>query len=289
MARLLIGLDVPAAISRDLDPVALAQDAEQLGFDFVSSNDHVLGPEPRYEGWTLLTWLAGSTMRINVVSRVLGIPYRHPVMVAKMAETLDRLTAGRLWLGLGAGSGEGEFDAMGINPGSMGERVQRLGEAIEIMRGLWREDELTYQGRRYATSNAKMRPKPAHNIPIWLGTVGPRGLELTGRLADGWIPSLDYAPPERAGAMIAAIRGAAVDAGRDPGALDLIYNLELSFDGPPSNGILSGKPDAIVERLLGFRELGFTGFNFLLRDANRRDAAERLANQVIPELRDRRS
>src|SRR5919198_4932249 len=101
MAGLLLGLDIPAAGALD-DPAGVAADAEALGFDFISNNDHVLGNDPRYEGWTLLAWLAAATSRVRVVSRVLGVPYRNPALVAKMAESLDRLSGGRLVLGLGA-------------------------------------------------------------------------------------------------------------------------------------------------------------------------------------------
>src|SRR5436309_525296 len=88
--KMLFGVDVPARVEASIDPTAVARQAEALGFDFVSANDHVLGPEPRYEGWTLLSWLAASTSRITVAARVIGVPYREPVLLAKMAETFDR-------------------------------------------------------------------------------------------------------------------------------------------------------------------------------------------------------
>lgn len=81
MPKISFGLDVPAETTAG-DPVANARRAEELGFDFVSTNDHVLGHDPRNEGWTLLTWLAASTSRIRLASRVIGVPYREPALLA---------------------------------------------------------------------------------------------------------------------------------------------------------------------------------------------------------------
>jgi len=114
MAKLLFGLNLSPSVTSGPDPVAQARTAEDLGFDFVSANDHVHGPDPRYEAWTMLSWIAAETSRIRVATRVLGLPYRSPAVVAKMAETFDRLSNGRLILGLGAGASDEEFRALGL-------------------------------------------------------------------------------------------------------------------------------------------------------------------------------
>jgi probable F420-dependent oxidoreductase len=282
MAGLIFGVDVPT--SGVGDPITLARQAEALGFDFISANDHVLGPEPRFEGWTLLSWLAASTSRIQVASRVIGVPYREPVLLAKMAESFDRLSGGRLILGLGAGSGEAEYRAMGLAPATLVERVGALEEAIAVIKGLWTEAELSYRGRRYRTNAAQMEPKPRRPIPIWLGTVGPRGLRLVGQVADGWIPSLPYAPPERAPQMIAAILAAAAKAGRNPTDISRIYNLEVSLE-PGQVAELVGEPGQIAEQLIEFARIGFTGFNFQPVGAKREEQIERLAHEVVPVVR----
>jgi alkanesulfonate monooxygenase SsuD/methylene tetrahydromethanopterin reductase-like flavin-dependent oxidoreductase (luciferase family) len=142
MPNIIFGMDVPAELAVG-DPVENARRAEALGFEFISTNDHVLGTAPRNEGWTLLTWLAQSTTRIRIASRVLGVPYRQPVLLAKMAETLDRLSGGRLILGLGAGSGEREFTAMGLPDATVRSRVDALEEAIDIVTSLWRRHRAT--------------------------------------------------------------------------------------------------------------------------------------------------
>jgi alkanesulfonate monooxygenase SsuD/methylene tetrahydromethanopterin reductase-like flavin-dependent oxidoreductase (luciferase family) len=277
-----IGIDVPAA--GGLDPAAAAQEAEALGFDFVSSNDHVLGSEARDEGWTHLVWLAASTRRIRIASRVLGVPYRNPALVAKMAETLDRLSGGRLILGLGAGSGDDEFRAMGLAEASVGDRITDLEDAIEILHGLWRDDTSTYQGRRLATIAARITPKPDHSIPIWLGTAGPRGLGLVGRVADGWIPSMPYVSPPNARSKIEVIHRAAERAGRDAEHLELIFNLRVAFE-PGAAADLAGTPHQIAERLRGFLGLGFTGFNLQPVGRDRTAELARLAADVLPPVR----
>jgi probable F420-dependent oxidoreductase len=281
----LIGLDLPTTVGAVADPVAAARTAEALGFDFVSSNDHLLGGPARYEGWTLLTHVAASTSRLRFATRVLGVPYRHPVLVAKMAETFDRLTGGRLILGLGAGSGETEFAAMGIEAGDARQRVRGLEEAIGIIRGLWTQTPFAYGGERYQVDGASLEPKPDHPIPIWLGAVGPRGLELVGRAADGWIPSPHYAPAHRVPGMVARIREAAGAAGRDAGALSLIYNVSVTLAGPGDDEVVGGSPVDVADRLVEFLEMGFTGFNLIIVGTDRAWQVERLGRDVLPVLR----
>src|SRR5207248_4983134 len=126
-------------------------------------------------------YVAAATSRIRVATRVLGMPYRHPPMIAKMAETLDRLSGGRLILGLGGGSADDEHRAFGLGVRSPREKVDGLEEAITIIRGLWTEPRFTFHGGLYSTEEAEVEPKPEHPIPIWLGTFGPRALAVTGR------------------------------------------------------------------------------------------------------------
>ncbi len=168
MTQLLLGVNIPA--STDSDPVELARAAETLGYDFVSASDHPCGADPTRETWTMLTWIAASTTRIRVATRVLGVPYRPPAIVAKMAETLDRLSGGRLILGLGGGYSDEEFRAFGLTTPTPRQKVDGLEEAIQVIRGLWSEPEFSFAGRLYRTENADLEPKPAHRIPIWLGT-----------------------------------------------------------------------------------------------------------------------
>jgi alkanesulfonate monooxygenase SsuD/methylene tetrahydromethanopterin reductase-like flavin-dependent oxidoreductase (luciferase family) len=284
MSTLQFGLGVPASAADGRDPVALAHRAEDLGFDFISTSDRPAGDEPSYEAWTMLSWIAAATSRITVAPRVLGVPYRHPAMVAKMAETLDRLSGGRLILGLGGGYSDAEFRAFGLGVPSPREKIDGLAEAVSIIRGLWSRPAFSFAGTRYRTEAADLEPKPAHHIPVWLGTFGPRALAVTGRLADGWIPSLGYNPPGQLPAMRDQVLAAARAAGRDPDQLTCALNLQVRLGGPAGAdpGVLSGSPGEVAERLAGFARAGFTAFNFLPAGAPIEDQAERLAHDVLP-------
>ena len=279
MSRVQIGVNVSGA-----DPVGLARSAEALGFDFVSAADHPAAASSPYEVWTLLTWIAAATSRIKVASRVLGVPYRAPAMVAKMAETLDRLSGGRLILGLGGGHSDDEFRAFGLGVPSPAEKVTGMEEAIRIMRGLWQQPRLTFTGQRYQVENARLEPKPAHRIPIWLGTYGPRALRVTGELADGWIPSLGFAPPDQVPAMRDRIRAAAVAAGRDPDEITLAYNVEVEVGAARRPGVVCGPPESVVEQLHNLGELGFTAFNVMPAGPDVSEQLQLLARYVLPEL-----
>jgi probable F420-dependent oxidoreductase len=270
------------------DPVAAAQHAEAVGFDFVSASDHLHGEDPTYEPWTTLSWIAAVTSRIRVATRVLAVPYRHPAVVAKMAETLDRLSRGRLILGMGGGYSDEEFGAFGLGTRSPGEKVRGLEEALAITRGLWTEESFSLHGRLYRVGEARLEPKPEHRIPIWLGTYGPRALALTGRLADGWIPTLEVAPPDQVPAMRDRVLSAARQAGRDPEEITCVYNVDVRVDerAELSPTVVSGSSEQVAERLLELVPLGFTAFNFLSAGPGPEQQRERLGREVIPAVRD---
>ncbi|MBA3432423.1 MAG: LLM class flavin-dependent oxidoreductase [Actinobacteria bacterium] len=288
MTGLLFGLDVSTSAAPGTDPVGDARAAEVLGFDFVSASDHPCGNHPSRETWTMLTWIAAATSRIRVATRVLGVPNRSPAIVAKMAETLDRFSGGRLILGLGGGASDDEFRAFGLDVRSPRDKIIGLEEAVRISRGLWSERSFTFQGRLYENVGAEIEPKPDHPIPIWLGTFGPRALDLTGRLADGWIPSLDYAPPERIPAMRDRIFAAAREVSREPEEITCAYNVEVNVSERPDPrpSVVSGPPDAVAQRLLEFLELGFTALNFMPVGEDKSEQTELLAHDVIPAVRD---
>ena len=274
------GLDVSPGLEFG-DPVTRARRAEALGFDFVSAYDHPCGQTPTYETWTMLTWIAANTQRLRIATRVLGVPYRSPAMVAKMAETLDRFTGGRLILGLGGGYSDEEFRAFGLPVPTPREKVDGMAEAIEIAHGLWREPRFTYTGPRYHTEAADLEPKPARPIPIWLGTYGDRALGATGRLADGWIPSLGSAPRDQLAAMRARVLAAATDAGRRPAEITCALNLRIATDRA-ADADVTGTPGAIADQLTDLVHQGFTAFNLQLADPGELEVA---AAEIVPAVR----
>lgn len=287
MTTPLVGLNLSTSATADADPLRDARAAEELGFDFISANDHPGGGQATNEVWTLLSWIAANTTRIRVATRVLGVPWRHPAVLAKMAETLHRLSGGRLILGLGGGAMDDEFRRFGIDVRSPRDKVAGLGEAIELMRALWSEQRVTYDGRLYRTDDARLEPKPSPPIPIWLGTFGDRALELTGRLADGWIPSYDMAPPDRAIVMRDRIMAAAAVAGRAPEDITCVYNIVVRIDdGAPSDPErLSGGAEAIAESLVDFTRIGFSAFNLIPTGGGLDEQVERLGREVLPAVR----
>jgi alkanesulfonate monooxygenase SsuD/methylene tetrahydromethanopterin reductase-like flavin-dependent oxidoreductase (luciferase family) len=287
MTNLLFGLAVSPSAAEGADPVRDAVAAEELGFDFVSASDHPCGRQPTYEVWTMLAWIAAATSRIRIATRVLGVPYRPPAMVAKMAETLDRLSGGRLILGLGGGYSDEEFRAFGLRVPSPRDKVQGLEEAIGIIRGLWSEPEFSFTGRLYHTDRADLEPKPDHRIPVWLGTFGPRALALTGRLADGWIPSHGFAPPDEASAMRRRILAAARDAGREQADITCAYHIQVHVGDrvDPASGVVAGPAEAVAGQLIGFVGLGFTALSLAPVGPDPAVQASRLAEEVMPAVR----
>ena len=172
------GLGISASSANGSDPVGDALKAEAVGFDFVSANDHFHATGPRHELWTLMAWIAASTSRIKVASRVLGVPFRNPAVVAKMAETFDRLSDGRSILGLGAGASDDEFGALGIPARPLRERIDGLEEAIQLTRGLWSDRPFTFAGRTHHAAGPICNRSPR--------TVFPSGWERMVRAAWRW-------------------------------------------------------------------------------------------------------
>jgi alkanesulfonate monooxygenase SsuD/methylene tetrahydromethanopterin reductase-like flavin-dependent oxidoreductase (luciferase family) len=281
------GLSIAPSVAAGTDPVASARMAEDLGFDFVSASDHPCGTQPTYETWTLLSWIAAATSRIRVATRVLGVPYRNPAMTAKMAETFSRLSGGRLILGLGGGYSDDEFRAFGLGTFAARDKVDGLGEAVVITRGLWSQREFSFDGRLHRTDRAELEPKPLQPIPIWLGTFGDRALQLTGQLADGWIPSYGDRPLQQYKSMRERVLTAARDAGRDPAAVTCALHLQAQIGdragADPS--LVAGPPAAVTEQLLAFTAIGFTAFSVNLTGPGLREQAEKFAFEVIPAVR----
>ena len=287
MSPLLIGLGLSTSPGPGVDPIAEARAAEDLGFDYVSASDHLNGTVPTYEPWTLLTTVLASTSRIRVLTRVLAVPYRHPAVVAKMAETLDRLSDGRLILGLGGGYVDEEFRAFGLPVPTNRDRVDGVAEQMAIARSIWSDPKASYEGRLYRVDGAVVEPKPEHRIPIWLGMYKPRGLALTGREGDGWIPSFNFAPPTVVPGLWEQVQAAARKAGREPTSITAAYNLlvRIGEEMPGQATTVAGSAEAVVEQLLEFKRLGFTSFNLVPTGAGRMDQIEMLGRNVLPELR----
>jgi alkanesulfonate monooxygenase SsuD/methylene tetrahydromethanopterin reductase-like flavin-dependent oxidoreductase (luciferase family) len=274
----------------DLDLVAEALHAEQLGFDLVTLHGDVLhGIAPSYETWTLLTWVAARTSRIRLTPLVLALPNRQPVALAKMAETLQRLSVGRLVLTLGSGAAINEpaFRAFGLAQRSPREKVSALEEAIDILRGLWSTSSFSYPGQHFHTEGATVEPKPSHPIPIWLGVFGDRMIDLVGRKADGWIPTYQFLAPEQAYEKLERIRKVAEDAGRKADEITFAYNVPVLVDKGSSTGRsqIAGSAEVVARQLADLVRHGFSVLN-LWPGGVAETQRELLAKEVLPAVHD---
>jgi alkanesulfonate monooxygenase SsuD/methylene tetrahydromethanopterin reductase-like flavin-dependent oxidoreductase (luciferase family) len=206
-------------------------------------------------------------------------------MLAKQAASLDLMSGGRFELGLGAGALWDRVATMGGPRRSPGEGVEALEEAMTLLRAGWRgEENVTFDGRYYALEGWEPGPPPAHPIAIWLGAYQPRMLRLTGRAADGWIPSLGRMPEDAMAEARKVIEEAASKAGRDPADILALCNVsgELT-DGDRGEGVLDGPPEHWVETLRGLTER--LGLGAIILPAQSVEQVERLVNEVVPGLR----
>ncbi|WP_377639057.1 LLM class flavin-dependent oxidoreductase [Oryzobacter terrae] len=264
--------------------VELAHVAEVSGLDLVTVQDHPYQAR-HLDAWTLVSVIAARTSTLRVALNVANLPLRQPVVLAKSVATLDLLTGGRAELGLGAGAFWDAIVAAGGPRLSPGESVEALEEAIAVIRGVWAgEGSVRVEGRFHRAVGLHSGPAPAHPVGIWLGAYKPRMLRLTGRRADGWLPSMGYAGPDVLGGMNAVIDEAAVTAGRVPEAVRRLYNVSGSFGPAPGGGGLSGSPADWAEQLAGLTlEHGMATFILGTDDL---DDVRRFGEEVAPLVRD---
>ena len=226
------------------DPSAVkdfAQAAEDLGYDHILVFDHVLGADQTkrdswdrpyniddmfHEPFVLFGYLAGITEKIEFTTGVLILGQRQTGLVAKQAAEVDVLTGGRLRLGIGIGWNDVEYEALGQ---SFSNRGRRSEEQIDLLRMLWTEESVNFEGRYHKVSDAGINPLPIQRpIPIWLGGGEDRVIQRIGKMADGWFPQ--FQPNSAGQEMIGIMREAAVNAGRDPKAIGIEGRVSLATD-----------------------------------------------------------
>jgi probable F420-dependent oxidoreductase len=217
-----------------------AQGVEELGFTHVLAYDHVLGADPAlHAGWSgpydvdttfhepfvLFGYLAGFTS-LELVTGIIILPQRQTALVAKQAAEVDLLTGGRFRLGIGLGWNSVEYDALGKN---FSDRGRRMSEQVELMRRLWTERTVTFDGAYETVTGAGLAPLPVQRpIPVWVGAQSERAYARVGRLADGWFPQMP--PDSRLDDARQVIAKAAEDAGRDPATIAM--EGRVSWRGP---------------------------------------------------------
>ena len=280
----------------------VAQHCERLGLSHFGLSDHVIIPsrtDSRYpyndEGtWpasdtglcleqiTALTWAAAATERIRLLTSVMVLMHRPPVLAAKMLATLDTLSQGRLTLGVGVGWMAEELRLLGA------PRFDRRGAAsdeyIRGFRALWTQDDPVMDGDYVQFSGVRFAPRPASKLPIWVGGEGKAARRRAGRLGDGWYPvgrnpraMLDTA--ERFAAALADVHRHAESAGRDPGEIDTAmfvpwYRLGTELPRPEGGRLpFTGSAARITEDVAAFAE---QGLNHLIIGFESDDLAETL-------------
>jgi alkanesulfonate monooxygenase SsuD/methylene tetrahydromethanopterin reductase-like flavin-dependent oxidoreductase (luciferase family) len=285
--NLLFGTFITPVAQPAMHAVELAMVSDRAGLDLVTFQDHPY--QPRFhDTWTLLSYVASRTRQIHVSGNVLNLPLRQPAVLARSVASLDLLSGGRIELGIGAGGFWDAIEAMGGRRLTPGQSVDALEEAIQIIREIWVTDKpggVSINGTYYQVKGAKRGPRPAHAIGIWIGAYKPRILKMTGRVADGWLPTLAYLPGGVADLkeMNSYVDEGAASAGRDPSSIRRLLNISGRF-GQSGRSLFNGPPQQWAEDLAEITlTYGITGFFLAADDV---PTIELFAAEVAPATRE---
>ena len=294
----------------------LARRGEEMGFGIISVSDHIVIPRSigsRYpysetgefvggasgeclEQLTMLSFLVGQTTTVRLLTSVMVLPHRSPVLAAKMLASIDVLSQGRLIVGCGVGWMREEFEAIGAPPydqrGAVGD------EYIRVFKELWTSDNPTFEGKYCRFSALSFQPKPVQNPhpPIWIGGESPPALRRAAQLGDAWYPIgnnplFPVGTPMQLAQYLSRLRRYAHEAGRDPSALDLAYSAGWYNDREVQtlpNGerrIFTGTPEQIADDIKSFQELGLRHLMLNFQSDTLEDSLariERFATRVRP-------
>lgn len=304
MAKMHFGVNLPQIKRSWQETREAAQAVEAMGFDSVWFNDHLYGipmPElPIFEAWSALPAVAAVTERVELGTLVSPIGFRNPALFAKSVGTIDAIAGGRVVVGLGGGWYEQEFRGYGMEFPPVGQRLRQLEEGIELMRRLWSEDKVTFDGEYFHTDAVHCAPKPPRRTPILLGGGGEKVfLRIVAKHADIW--NNLAVQQEQIGRKIEVLKGHCDAVGRDPATLtisqqtmvvigadeaDAAAKTEKAnrlFGGHLGKGI-SGTAEQCCEQIRDLAELGCTMLviEFFGRDI--REPARIFAEAVMPEF-----
>ena len=274
--QLEIGTD-PAVIK------TFAQTAEELGYDHITVYDHVLGADTSahsskrvrwaydhtsqfHEPLVLYGFLAAVTHRIELNTAVLILGQRQTALVAKQAAEVDVLTGGRFRLGIGTGWNPVEYEALNEDFHTRGARCE---EQIEVLRALWTQEVVTFEGRWHRITAAGLNPLPVQRpIPIWIGGFADIVLKRVARIGDGWYPM--FPPDDNARAVLARLHQYARDAGRDPAEIGIEARVNMNWGAPTGGRRFADvrSPEACAAEAVRWGEVGGTHVTLNTMDAD---------------------
>jgi probable F420-dependent oxidoreductase len=310
------GLPTRGPMAAPQSLATLARTGEELGFAIISVSDHVIIPKainstyPYNESGTfagspsgecleqlsLLSFLVGVTSSAKLLTSVMVLPHRPPVLTAKMLATIDVLSNGRLIVGCGVGWMREEFEAIGAP--SYDERGSVGDEYIHAFKELWTSDNPAFEGKYCRFANVAFAPKPVQkpHPPIWTGGESPAALRRAGRLANAWYPigsnpRFPVGTPTQFAAYAARVKRYATEAGRDPSSLDFAYSANWYNDQQAqmlSDGQrrpLTGTPQQIADDIKRYEELGVRHMMVNLQGETQAQTLERMqrfADRIMP-------
>ncbi len=309
--REFIGWEKPGKEFDAIKNVAL--ECESLGYDSIWLYDHFITypeatTEPCFESWTTLSALASITKKLGLGTMVTCNSYRYPSVLAKISATLDNISKGRLNLGIGAGWYSLEYNAYGIPFPKASIRIAQLGEAVQIIKKMWTEDEPSFQGKYYTIEKAINSPKPIQkpHPPILIGGRGRKlTLRITAKFADrcnfGGYPTL-----EEYKEVLGVLRAHCAAVGRNPDEIEKTHIIDYTIIGETKGEVekkierfkpkdmptreftkrnFVGTPDQIISQIKEFVDIGVTYFMLRFPDMIELKPLRMFAEQVLPDLR----
>jgi alkanesulfonate monooxygenase SsuD/methylene tetrahydromethanopterin reductase-like flavin-dependent oxidoreductase (luciferase family) len=290
---------------------AISTSGERLGYSSLWAADHFMLGKATFDAWMTLTALSTMTRKVKLGTFMSCDGYRNPALVAKMAANLAIISSNRFVLGYGAGWYQPDFEAYGFQFPPLGERVSRMREGLQIVRGMLGNPKFSFSGKYYAVKDAKNDPKPSASVPIFVGGGGKRTLRAAARFADGWDVGPDVTPARYAG-LIDYLRGEMnkqgrrfdeitrsmhfrVVLGRDEDELrekkriitDAVKDVDLSKASKPGpsdfkiEDTLIGTPSVIRERVRTYANLGCNQIVLVFMDYPRYDSPALFSETVM--------
>jgi probable F420-dependent oxidoreductase len=287
-----------------------AQQAEELGYDSVWAADRLVMPwkinttypyskeatfivppdRPFFDTLTCLAFLAGCTEKIQLGMSVMVMPYRHPLHWARIATTIDQLSTGRLIMGVGVGWMEEEFAAMNA---PFKERGKVSDEQLTLLKQLWTEEHISFQGKYYQVNDIAFSPKPYQKprVPIWVGGEGKPAQRRAAQYGDAWFPYFVRITPHELRARFENVRKEAEKAGRNPNEIAFACCLPIELtpnDAPQEDDHLKGSIPQVTAAIQKFIDVGVIhiGLQFMIPHyPERLEQIERFAKEALPALK----